>query len=172
MDESAECTEITNAIITAVRTYGVRLVIVDNLMTAVNAGEDIYIKQSQFARKLKAIARKLQIAIVLVAHPRKSKSKELESDEISGSGDVPNLSDTVLVLDRVTKTKDDGEKINQTLLAVQKNRATGVLLQGDERIPLRHSKKSKRIYQQGEKSICQFPFNMDTAKRIETKPPF
>ncbi|MGN0592017.1 MAG: DnaB-like helicase C-terminal domain-containing protein [Ruminococcus sp.] len=172
MEENAEHTEITDVIVTAVRTYGVQLVIVDNLMTAINAGEDIYIRQSKFARKLKAIARKLHIVIVLVAHPRKSKSRELESDEISGSGDVANLSDTVLVLDRVSKTKDDGEKIHQTLLAVQKNRATGTLLQGDERIPLRHSKKSKRIYQQLDKGICQFPFNLDTAKRTETKPPF
>ena len=172
MEVNAEHTEITDVIVTAVRTYGVQLVIVDNLMTAINAGEDIYSRQSQFARKLKAIAQKLRIVIVLVAHPRKSKSRELESDEISGSGDVANLSDTVLVLDRVRETKDDGEKINQTLLAVQKNRATGILVQGDDRIPLRHSKKSKRIYQQWDKGICQFPFNLDTAKRAETKPPF
>ena len=93
-------------------------------------------------------------------------------DEISGSGNIGNLSDTVITLDRNTTTKEDGEKITQTLLAVQKNRATGVLLQDDDRIQLRHSRKSKRMYQVGEKGICQFPFNLDTAKKEDTKLPF
>lgn len=156
----------------AVRSYGVRFVIIDNLMTAIDAGESLYIEQSKFARRLKALARKLHIVILLVAHPRKSKAKELDSDEISGSGDVANLSDTVLTLDRVKKTKDDGEKINQTLLAVQKNRATGTLVQGDDRIPLRHSKRTKRLYQIGDKGILGFPFSIDTAKSEKTELPF
>ncbi len=156
----------------AVRTYGVQFVVIDNLMTAIDAGENLYIEQSRFTRRLKALARKLHIVVLLIAHPRKSKTKELDSDEISGSGDVANLSDTVISLDRVRKTKDDGEQINQTLLAVQKNRATGILVQGDDRIPLRHSKKSKRLYQIGDKGILGFPFSAETTKVQKTKLPF
>ena len=167
--ENADIISETEA---AVRTYGIRLVIIDNLMTAIDAGENVFTEQSRFARRLKALARKLHIVVLLVAHPRKSGTKELDSDDISGSGDVANLSDTVLTLDRISKKKDDGEKVNQTLLAVQKNRATGVLIQGDERILLRHNKKSKRLYQAGDSGVVQFPFNADTAKTVKTKLPF
>lgn len=167
-----EDADIVGEIETAVRTYGIRFVIMDNLMTAIDAGENLYIEQSRFARRLKAIARKLHLVILLVAHPRKSKSSELDSDEISGSGDVANLSDTVITLDRVVRKKDDGEKMQQTLLAVQKNRATGVLVQGDDRIPLRHSTKSKRLYQIGDSGVSAFPFNMDTAKAESAVLPF
>lgn len=171
MEEKTEADIITETEL-AVRTYGIRFVIIDNLMTAIDAGENVYIEQSRFARRLKALARKLHIVVLLIAHPRKSKTKELDSDEISGSGDVANLSDTVLTLDRVQKTKDDGEKVNQTLLAVQKNRATGVLVQGDDRIPLRHSKKSKRLYQHKDGGVTHFPFSVDTAKTEKTVLPF
>lgn len=170
--EEQEKADIISEIEIAVRTYGIRFVIIDNLMTAIDAGENIYIEQSKFARRLKALARKLHIVILLVAHPRKSKASELDSDEISGSGDVANLSDTVITLDRSIKTKDDGERIPQTLLAVQKNRATGILVQGNDRIPLRHSKKSKRLYQVGDSGISLFPFNLDTAKAEKTVLPF
>ncbi len=171
MDEK-ENADIISETEAAVRTYGIRLVIIDNLMTAIDAGENVYIEQSRFARRLKALARKLHIVVLLVAHPRKGKTKELDSDEISGSGDVANLSDTVLTLDRVRKAKDDGEKVNQTLLAVQKNRATGVLVQGDDRIPLRHNKRSKRLYEIGNSGVIPFPFNADTARTAKTKLPF
>ena len=156
----------------AVRTYGIRFVILDNLMTAIDAGENLYTEQSRFARKLKALARKLHIVILLVAHPRKSNARELTGDDISGSGDVANLSDTVIMLDRTTKKKEDGEIIPQTLLAVQKNRATGILVQGDDRIPLRHSKKSKRLYQIGDGGITPFPFDLSKAKTEQTVLPF
>lgn len=173
LDENSENNmNITTEIEAAVRTYGVQFVIIDNLMTAIDASENLYIEQSRFTRRLKALTRKLHIVILLVAHPRKSKTSELSSDEISGSGDVANLSDTVISLDRVRKTKDDGEQTNQTLLAVQKNRATGILIQGDDRIPLRHSRKSKRLYQIGDKGIVPFPFSVETTKSKETKLPF
>ena len=156
----------------AVRTYGIRFVILDNLMTAIDAGENLYTEQSRFARKLKSLARKLHIVILLVAHPRKGSSKELSSDDISGSGDVANLSDTVIMLDRVKKKKDDGGEFWQTVLAVQKNRATGILVQGEDRIPLRHSKKSKRLYQIGDGGITPFPFDLSKAKAEQTVLPF
>lgn len=164
--------DIVPEIEAAVRAYDVRFVLVDNLMTAISEGNDMYIEQSKFVKKLKLLANKLHIAILLVAHPKKTKSKELNVDEISGSGNIGNLSDTVIMLDRDLKTKEDGEKTTRTLLAVQKNRATGILLQEDDRIQLRHSRKSKRLYQVGDKGICQFPFDLDAAKKEDEKLPF
>lgn len=170
--EEQEHTDLTAELETAVRTYGVRFVIMDNLMTAIDAGENVYLEQSRFARKLKALARKLHIVILLVAHPKKSRASELDSDEISGSGDVANLSDTVIALDRVKQKNDDDTEYLQTLLAVQKNRATGVLVQGNDRIPLRHSRKSKRIYQMGDHGIAPFPFDLSKTKAEQTALPF
>ena len=114
----------------------------------------------------------LHIVVFLVAHPRKGGTKELDSDDISGSGGMANLSERVLTLDIISKKKNDGEKVNLTLLAVQKNRATGVLIQGNERILLRHNKKSKRLYQAGDSGVVQFPFDADTARAAITKLPF
>ena len=54
----------------AARAYDVRFVLVDNLMTAIAEGTDMYIEQSKFVKKLKLLASKLQIAILLVAHPK------------------------------------------------------------------------------------------------------
>lgn len=170
--EEQEHTDLTAELETAVRTYGVRFVIMDNLMTAIDAGENVYLEQSRFARKLKALARKLHIVILLVAHPKKSRASELDSDEISGSGDVANLSDTVIALDRVKQKNDDDTEYLQTLLAVQKNRATGVLVQGNDRIPLRHSRKSKRVYQMGDHGIAPFPFDLSKTKAEQTVLPF
>ena len=170
--EEQEHTDLTAELETAVRTYGVRFVIMDNLMTAIDAGENVYLEQSRFARKLKALARKLHIVILLVAHPKKSRASELDSDEISGSGDVANLSDTVIALDRVKQKNDDDTEYLQTLLAVQKNRATGVLVQGNDRIPLRHSRKSKRVYQMGDHGITPFPFDLSKTKAEQTVLPF
>lgn len=170
--EEQEHTDLTAELETAVRTYGVRFVIMDNLMTAIDAGENVYLEQSRFAKKLKALARKLHIVILLVAHPKKSRASELDSDEISGSGDVANLSDTVIALDRVKQKNDDDTEYLQTLLAVQKNRATGVLVQGNDRIPLRHSRKSKRVYQMGDHGIAPFPFDLSKTKAEQTALPF
>lgn len=156
----------------AVRAYDVRFVLVDNLMTALAEGEDLYMEQSKFVKQLKLLASKLQIVILLVAHPKKTKSKELDVEEISGSGNIGNLSDTVIMLDRVSTTKEDGEKVTRTLLAVQKNRATGILLQEDDRIQLRHSRKSKRLYQVGEAGICPFPFRLETVQKEPPTLPF
>ena len=76
------------------------------------------------------------------------------------------------MLDRVKKKKDDGGEFWQTVLAVQKNRATGILVQGEDRIPLRHSKKSKRLYQIGDGGITPFPFDLSKAKAEQTVLPF
>lgn len=170
--EEKENADIVTEIESAVRAFGIRFAIVDNLMTSVEAGDSIYTEQSKFVKRLKYLARKMHIVILLVAHPRKTKAKELDNDEISGSGDIANLADTVLAIDRTVKTKDDGEKINQVMLSVSKNRTNGEILQGDDRIELRYSKKSKRLYQMNASGVATFPFNAEKAKAEETKLPF
>ena len=158
------CTEIEQA----VRAYGVQFVIVDNLMTALESEDELYRAQSKFVKRLKALAQKLQIVILLVAHPRKNNGKELDNDDISGSGDITNLSDTVISLDR-TKPEQAKEP-SKTLLSVRKNRATGVLLTGSERVEILHNKRSKRLYQKENKGgVYAFPFAAEAC--VEEKEP-
>ena len=158
------CTEIEQA----VRAYGVQFVIVDNLMTALESEDELYRAQSKFVKRLKALAQKLQIVILLVAHPRKNNGKELDNDDISGSGDITNLSDTVISLDR-TKPEQAKEP-SKTLLSVRKNRATSVLLTGSERVEILHNKRSKRLYQKENKGgVYAFPFAAEAC--VEEKEP-
>lgn len=169
VDDDGDTADLCEQVIAAVKCYGVRFAIIDNLMTAIEVGDDLYFQQARLAKKLKKIAKKYHIIVVLVAHPRKTKSGELSTDDVSGSGNVTNLSDLVISLDRKAEKKPDGEIINKTLLALQKNRITGELLQDDARVRLLYSKKSKRLYQAGSDGIAEFPFSLETAVKQEVK---
>lgn len=69
--------------------------------------------QAKLAAQLKAFAVKYRCAVVLVAHPRKTKAGEqLGNDDVSGSSAITNLADNVLCL-----KKPD--------IAILKNRAYG-----------------------------------------------
>ena len=131
-----------------IRRYGVKLVCVDNLMTAmdVDAGDNLYQAQSSFVRKLKQIAVKYDVAVVLVAHPRKSK-EGFTNDDVAGSGDITNRVDTVLAYSRNPDKSDTREDspLCDSHLSVTKNRLFGRLTKVNDPIELYYSKKSKRI---------------------------
>lgn len=141
-----ELESLTDTIEQVVRQYGVKLVCVDNLMTAMDAGisDNLYQAQSEFVRRLKKIAVKYDIAVVLVAHPRKSK-EGFTNDDVAGSGDITNRVDSVLVYSRNGKKTDDKSPECDSLLAVTKNRLFGRLTKANEPVELYYSKKSKRI---------------------------
>ena len=60
----------------AIRRYGCRVVLIDNLMTALDLemtqGDDKYERQSKFVKKLTRIALKYNVLVLLVAHKRKN----------------------------------------------------------------------------------------------------
>jgi twinkle protein len=125
----------------AIRNYGAKLIFIDNLMTAmecVDNQKDLYSAQSSFVWKLKRLAMRFNVHIMLVAHPRKTKHGEaLNNDDISGSGDITNKVDLVFFYD---KTADGDGK-----LTVTKNRLTGRLLTGQNAVVLAYSASCKRI---------------------------
>ena len=117
----------------------VKLVIIDNLM-AVNlegVDGDANTKQKNFILEINDLAKKENVHIIVVCHPRKDVSF-LRKESISGSGDITNLASNVFILHRVnidfqTRGKDFfGEsKINSymcygNVLEIAKSRATGV----------------------------------------------
>lgn len=130
----------------AVCRYGVRLVCIDNLMTAmdVTAKDNLYQAQSDFVKKLKTIAVKYDIAVVLVSHPRKT-GNEVTNDDVSGSADITNRADIVLSYSRNWQKQPQDLYSPDSSLAVNKNRITGKTAFGDKAIPLFFSPNCKRI---------------------------
>lgn len=140
-----ECVQLLDTIEIAIQRHGIKLVCLDNLMTAldVDLDKDIYRAQSRFLKRLKQIATRYNIVVLLVAHPKKTKD-DVVIEDISGSGDISNRVDVVLSYSR-TPTGDGCVK-------VFKNRLTGKLC--TEGIKLFYSESSKQItsVQSGRKS--------------------
>ena len=125
----------------AICRYDIKLVCIDNLMTAMecDANTDLYRQQSTFVKNLEKLAQQYDVAIVLVAHPKKTNA-DFDNDTVSGSSDITNAVSFVLNYQRA---KDD-ESYDSKLM-ITKNRMNGKLLTGDNAIKLYYSEKSKRI---------------------------
>lgn len=130
-----------------IKQYGVRVIAIDNLMTALESitnQNDLYLGQSQFVGKLKKLAMKYNVCIIVVAHPRKAvyaskKARELDNDDVSGSADVTNKADVVLTCSR------DKEIEQMNHIQILKNRLFGRHRIGKNDIRLLYSEKSRRM---------------------------
>ena len=131
IDDGDEFESLTETVELAVCRYGIRFVCIDNLMTALNVDlkDDLYHAQSKFIKKLKQIAVKYNIVVLIVAHPRKTVSR-LENDDISGYCDITNRMDVVMAYFRSADEDCDSK------LAILKNRLTGRLTVNGEEIKL------------------------------------
>lgn len=110
----------------AVRRYGCSIFLVDNLMTArfsTSADRDFYRAQSNFTGRLVEFAKKYEVHVHLVAHPRKTE-KIMDADEVGGSVDITNRADNVFALDRLDEDKAQ-EKGYDAVLSILKNRSFG-----------------------------------------------
>lgn len=128
---------------TAIQQYGVKVILLDNLMTAMedDMTNDFYRQQTAFVRKLAEMTRACDTTIILVAHPRKTGSGASGSnDDVSGSGNITNFANTVIWYS-LPSEKDETDA--PRILRVTKNRDGGG--QVGKGIPLYFSKASKRI---------------------------
>ena len=142
-DDGGKNEALLQTIERAVRQYDIRLVCVDNLMTAMESnGNDLYNAQSEFVGGLKRLAMRYNIAVILVAHPKKKKDGEIENDDVSGSSEITNKVDTVLFYNR-TNMDSTGE--GSARIFVTKNRMNGKLLTGDKSIMMLYSQSCKRV---------------------------
>lgn len=125
----------------AICRYDVKLVCIDNLMTAMecDANTDLYRQQSTFVKNLEKLAQQYDVAIVLVAHPKKTNA-DFDNDTVSGSSDITNAVSFVLNYQRAKEDESYDSK-----LMITKNRMNGKLLTGENSIKLYYSEKSKRI---------------------------
>lgn len=144
----------------AYRRYGCDVFLVDNIMTAELKDEaqlGFWRAQSSFTGRLVAFAKRLDVHVHLVAHPRKTGDKPLEADDIGGSSDITNRADNVFKVERVPEDKV-GEAGYSSLLTILKNREFGARA----RIGLEYNEPSKRLYQAGRSPAKQYSWEMMT----------
>ena len=136
----------------AVVQYGCRVLFIDNLMTAItdDIASDLYRQQTKFVKALALMAKKYNVLIFLIAHPRKSTGNEFGNDDVAGSSNITNLVDVVLKYSRPKKTGEETASCDR-LLTIHKNRLTG-----------RTSRDGIRLYyQEGSKRISENPETFD-----------
>lgn len=124
--QSSETKNILKVFEYAVKRYDCKVFMVDNLMTArysANNDSDFYRKQSAFCGELVEFAKKYNVHIHLVAHPRKT-SSNLDNDDIAGSGDISNRADNVITIKRLPEHEVVSNGFT-SMLKVLKNRFSG-----------------------------------------------
>lgn len=166
-----EMIELPDLIERTIMQYGIKVILVDNLMTAVELdvakNTDKYERQGRFVNKLVRLALKYDVLILLVAHKRKNGFTKDVNDEVSGTGDITNYAGVVLSYDR-DKELDE----NQRRLIVSKNRLIGKT--NMDGFILDYEEKSKRIYGAGDDVSIQFGWNNNAYEfaSVEEKTPF
>lgn len=161
----------------AIKQYGCRVLIIDNLMTAMDDDLrlDLYRQQTKFVNKLVEMATVYDVLIILVAHPRKNDNGDPDNDDVAGSSNITNLASITLNYGEPKpekeKTDDDGNVIPpeydtpDRVLTVMKNRLDG----HTGKISLWFEEKSKRISETGkydwtlgwEETMWKDPENLD-----------
>ena len=130
--------KIIFAIYDAVKNKNIRVVILDNLMSMnlSSYGEDKYEMQTKLITELSDMAKRLNIHIHFVCHPRKS-TNFLRKYDISGTADLTNIADNVFIVHRVNndfkkqfqemfKKKDEKLLAYDNIVEICKNREFGV----------------------------------------------
>lgn len=148
--DSDEKEDLLKTLEKSIMQHGIKVVLIDNLMTAMYIdelqGSDKYNQQGKLVRELTKISIRHDVLIILVAHRRKNNFTADANDEISGSGDITNLAGITLSYDRGSREEIDKGIMedSQRKLIVAKNRLFGKInLQG---IVLDYDEKSKRVY--------------------------
>lgn len=94
------------------RRYGVKVFLLDNLMTIdlECSNYDQNIKQKDFVKQLVFFARRFHSVVHLVAHPRKTDIiQRLNKMDVAGSGDITNLAHYVTAIHRVSDKEKAGQ---------------------------------------------------------------
>jgi len=106
----------------AVKKYGVKLLVIDNLMAILEENADSILNdQANFTQKCKDFAVENNIHVVLLAHPNKGKTElqtvkgNLEKNDISGSGNISNKADNVIAIERVWDKDEEVDGILSSL---------------------------------------------------------
>lgn len=131
----------------------VKVIIIDNLMSIELSNQNKYDEQSILIKELSNLAKKLNIHIHFVCHPRKVMTF-LRKNDISGTADLTNIADNVFILHRVgddfknaikemRKISDNAPIFQYTnVIEICKNREYGVQ---DMLVGMYYEKETKRL---------------------------
>lgn len=143
-ENESEHYTIKQIIETAIKECECRLICIDNLMTAMDEiknPNDIYSEQGKFVGAMANLAKKYNVAVILVSHPRKNTMGAADNDDVSGSSQITDRADVVLHYNRNTKPELDCE----SLLSITKNRFFGKYATDGDAIELMFSDVTKRV---------------------------
>lgn len=142
--EDEETESLEGTILNAITQYGCRVILIDNLMTAMedDLSSDIYRQQTKFVRSLANMTKQYDVLIMLVVHPRKSNGFKFQNDDVAGSSNITNLADVVLRYSKPEYDENEPDPADR-VLQVTKNRLNGRLIWTG--IKLWYNEPSKRI---------------------------
>lgn len=118
------------------RKYGIDFFVIDSLMKIKLTADErkVYWEQKNFVNKLADFVKEFKCHVHLVAHPRKGKSDDYESNksDIAGSGDITNIADNVLMIyryseEQIEQRRKAHKEPYDSYLEVKKNREHGEL---------------------------------------------
>lgn len=175
-DNEDETDDLLTTIEHEIIARGIRVVLIDSLMTAIArsgaSGFDKYDQQTRFVNRCRHIAKKHNVALILIAHEKKGAITD--GDSISGASEIRNLASVVLFYkiptekDRESNMLDIGGAVKapERLIVIDKNRPgegnTGT-------IPTVYDRKSKRIYSELDELNREYiPFDDDIFREISS----
>lgn len=147
-----------------VRKFGCKFIVLDNLMMIdLHCSEaDKNTAQTNFINDLIKFAAKFNVAVILIAHPRKTQDQnsDIEMYDISGTSNIINLAMRSIGLRRVSKKEKEDPKSKwgkyDVVLTIIKDRLFG---KADFQIGIWYDLISRRFYTDYEEYDTQFAWD-------------
>lgn len=164
------------------RKFGTKVFLIDNLMMIdLECTEESRLQaEKNFVKNLIFFAKKINVLVFLVAHPRKiGNGLRVTKEDIAGSSNIVNLAHMVFSVHRYTEREKEGEtkpngeylkgcepKEYDTVIEVLKNRITGLLPECE----MYFDYNSYRFYRTPEELWMRYKWNTDTSPLPTTDP--
>lgn len=164
------------------RKFGTKVFLIDNLMMVdLECSEESRLQaEKDFIKSLIFFAKKFNVLVFLVAHPRKIGGElRVTKEDIAGSSNIVNLAHMVFSVHRYTEKEKEGEMNNKgdylkghepkeydSVVEVLKNRITGLLPECE----LYFDYNSYRFYKTPKELWMRYKWNDDTSPLNTTDP--
>ena len=180
-DYNTTATALLNKMEELARKCGTKVFLIDNLMMIdLECTEEGRLQaEKEFVNKLIFFAKKYNVLVFLVAHPRKTGEIRVTKEDIAGSGNIVNLAHMVFSVHRYTAKEKEGETNTRnqyikgkepisedSCVEVLKNRITGIL----PLVKLYFDYPSYRFYKKPSELWFRYGWNKD-ASPIRTDDP-
>nr|DAJ39020.1 MAG TPA: DNA directed DNA polymerase [Caudoviricetes sp.] len=167
-------TALLNKMEELARKCGTKVFLIDNLMMVdLECNEEGRLQaEKEFVNKLIFFAKKYNVLVFLVAHPRKTGEIRVTKEDIAGSGNIVNLAHMVFSVHRYTDREKEGETNTKnqfikgkepipfdSCIEVLKNRITGIL----PLVNLYFDYPSYRFYQTPNELWLRYGWNKDNS---------